>query len=66
MDYLPIFMRLRGFQAVIGGGVTARKAGLVVRSGARVVVVSPAPSDAMRAAVAANDWRWIPATARHR
>ncbi|HEX2494938.1 MAG TPA: siroheme synthase CysG [Steroidobacter sp.] len=43
MDYLPIFLRLVGERAlVVGGGeVAARKVELMLRTGARVVVVAP-------------------------
>ena len=43
MDYLPVFLQLRSARAVIvgGGRVAARKAELLVRSGARVTVVAP-------------------------
>ncbi|MGQ9861786.1 MAG: siroheme synthase CysG [Thiobacillaceae bacterium] len=45
MDYLPIFLDLRGKNAlVVGGGDTAaRKAALVLAAGAWVTVVSPEP-----------------------
>jgi uroporphyrin-III C-methyltransferase/precorrin-2 dehydrogenase/sirohydrochlorin ferrochelatase len=44
MDYLPIFMGLRGRRAlVVGGGeAAARKVRLLVRTGAAIVVVAPA------------------------
>jgi len=44
MDYLPIFLKLEGQRAaVIGGGeVAARKAGLLLDAGARVIVTAPA------------------------
>jgi uroporphyrin-III C-methyltransferase / precorrin-2 dehydrogenase / sirohydrochlorin ferrochelatase len=43
MDYLPIFLRLQGSNAVIvgGGAVAARKAELLLRCGARVTLVAP-------------------------
>lgn len=45
MDYLPIFLDLRGrIGLVVGGGDTAaRKAALMLNAGARVHVVSPTP-----------------------
>lgn len=50
MDYLPIFMNMRGETAlIVGGGVLAsRKAALVANSGAGLKIVSPEMSDAMR------------------
>ena len=43
MDYLPVFVRLRGRTAlVVGGGqVAARKAEWLLKAGARVAVVAP-------------------------
>ena len=43
MDYLPIFLRLAGEPVlVVGGGeVAARKIDLLLRTGARVIVVAP-------------------------
>jgi uroporphyrin-III C-methyltransferase/precorrin-2 dehydrogenase/sirohydrochlorin ferrochelatase len=55
MDFLPIFLNVRGRTTVVvgGGPVAARKAELLVRSGALVTVVAPQLSpafDALRAA----------------
>jgi uroporphyrin-III C-methyltransferase/precorrin-2 dehydrogenase/sirohydrochlorin ferrochelatase len=54
VDYLPIFLRLRGRTAlVVGGGpVAARKAVWLLRAGAHVTVIAPqlAPELAARAA----------------
>lgn len=43
MEFLPIFLRIKGRDClVVGGGeVAARKAGLLLRAGARVRVVAP-------------------------
>ncbi|MEW6313304.1 MAG: NAD(P)-dependent oxidoreductase [Pseudomonadota bacterium] len=43
MDYLPIFMDVRGRCCVVvgGGEVAARKVAMLLRAGARVTVVSP-------------------------
>lgn len=45
MDYLPIFLDLRGKHALVvgGGDAAARKAALVLAAGAWVTVVSPEP-----------------------
>ncbi|KAA9129813.1 uroporphyrinogen-III C-methyltransferase [Marinihelvus fidelis] len=58
MEYLPIFMKLDGRQAlVVGGGVIAtRKAELVAKSGARIVMVAPEFCDAAKTAAAAGGW----------
>lgn len=61
MDYLPVFMKMRDRDAVIvGGGIVAsRKAALIADSGARIMVVSPDLSDAMRSAIDNGGYRWI-------
>jgi len=43
MDYLPIFINIRGQRCLIvgGGDVAARKAALLIRAGARITIVSP-------------------------
>ena len=48
MDYLPIFLRVQNRRALIvgGGAVAARKAELLLRSGAQVMLVAPEPSPA--------------------
>lgn len=53
MNYLPVFLDLRGRPAVVvgGGAVAARKAELVARSGASVRIVSRDLSPAMRSAI---------------
>lgn len=54
MDFLPIFMNLRGEQClVVGGGeVAVRKAALLQEAGARVRVVSPELIGALKAQAA--------------
>ena len=43
MDYFPIFMNVEGRTCLVvgGGGVAARKVDMLLRAGARVVVVAP-------------------------
>ncbi len=43
MDFLPIFLRLKGEPALVvgGGAVAARKVGLLLKAGARVSIISP-------------------------
>ncbi|HEX2117285.1 MAG TPA: siroheme synthase CysG [Alphaproteobacteria bacterium] len=50
MDYLPIFLKVRGRRAlVVGGGtVAARKVEWLRRAGARVTVVAPAVVDTLQ------------------
>jgi uroporphyrin-III C-methyltransferase / precorrin-2 dehydrogenase / sirohydrochlorin ferrochelatase len=53
MDYLPIFVQLRGEPAVIvgGGRVALRKADLLLKAGARVTVIAPRLDEDLRALV---------------
>jgi uroporphyrin-III C-methyltransferase/precorrin-2 dehydrogenase/sirohydrochlorin ferrochelatase len=55
MDFLPIFLDVRGQPClVVGGGeVAARKCALLLRAGARVTVLAPALSAALDADLAA-------------
>jgi uroporphyrin-III C-methyltransferase/precorrin-2 dehydrogenase/sirohydrochlorin ferrochelatase len=55
MDFLPIFIDIRGQPClVVGGGeVAARKSALLLRAGARVTVLSPSLSPAFKADLAA-------------
>ncbi len=49
MDYLPIFLNIRGERCVVvgGGTVAARKAGVLRDCGARVTIVSPELGEAL-------------------
>lgn len=49
MDFLPLFLKLRGRPAlVVGGGrIATRRAQALLRAGARLRVVAPAPSDSL-------------------
>jgi len=51
MDYLPIFIQLRGSPAVVvgGGNVALRKVDLLLKAGARVTVIAPKLHDELRA-----------------
>jgi len=55
MDFLPIFLDVRGQPClVVGGGeVAARKCALLLRAGARVTVLAPELSAAFDADLAA-------------
>ena len=57
MDFLPIFINLHGQHCLVvgGGDVAARKAGLLLRAGARVRVVTPATGPEIRRMVEAGD-----------
>ncbi len=50
MDFLPVFLNIKGKPCLIvgGGEVAARKARLLLRAGARVTVVAPALSRALQ------------------
>jgi uroporphyrin-III C-methyltransferase/precorrin-2 dehydrogenase/sirohydrochlorin ferrochelatase len=61
MDYFPIFLRLTGEPVlVVGGGeVAARKIDLLLRTGARVTVVSPELIDALAQKVVAGELEYV-------
>ncbi len=50
MDYLPIFLRIQGQKAlVVGGGqVAVRKVSMLMRAGAKIVLVAPDVEPALR------------------
>ena len=51
MDYLPIFLNIKGARCIVvgGGAVAARKAGLLRQCGASVTVISPALGETLAA-----------------
>ncbi len=63
MDYLPVFLDLRGRTALIvgAGAVAAAKARLVAEAGAAIRVVAPEAAPAMREAVALHGWTYLEA-----
>ncbi len=63
MDYLPVFLKLQGAQALIigAGEVAAAKARLVAEAGAKIRVVAPEVSEAMAEALTLNGWEHLQA-----
>ncbi len=61
MDFFPIFLDLDGCQClVVGGGrVAARKAGLLQRAGARVLLVAPQACDELQRQVQGEAMNWL-------
>ncbi|HEF8785967.1 TPA: uroporphyrinogen-III C-methyltransferase [Providencia alcalifaciens] len=64
MDYLPLFVSLRGRQVVlIGGGVVAaRKAELLLKAHASLVVISPELCESLYEAYQQNQLLWVQAS----
>lgn len=60
MDYLPIFIRLRGEPCLVAGGgeVAARKVAMLLRAGARVTIVAPRLSETLANAVRTEKVTW--------
>ncbi len=56
MDFLPIFLNIKGARCLVvgGGGVAARKVGLLLGCGARVTVVAPELGETLAAEKAAG------------
>ena len=56
MDFLPIFLNLKGARCLVvgGGAVAARKAGLLLGCGAKVAVVAPELGETLAAEKAAG------------
>ena len=61
MDYLPIFIQLRGSPAVVvgGGNVALRKVDLLLKAGARVTVIAPKLHDELRALAARGQLDYV-------
>jgi uroporphyrin-III C-methyltransferase / precorrin-2 dehydrogenase / sirohydrochlorin ferrochelatase len=61
MDYLPIFMQLRGEPAVVvgGGHVALRKVELLLRAGARITVIAPQLHEELRARVSRREINYL-------
>jgi len=64
MDYLPIFLNIKQRDCLIvgGGGVAARKADLLLKAGACVIVVSPTLNSELNALLQANKIIYIAET----
>ena len=60
MDYLPVFIDLRARRCVIAGGgaVGHRKARMLLRAGASVVIVAPHIVEPLRRLVESGDVEW--------
>ncbi|WP_415231169.1 siroheme synthase [Psychromonas sp.] len=63
MDYFPIFLDAKKFQAVVigGGNVAARKIELLLKSKAQITVVSPMLKESVQALLANRQLTWIKA-----
>jgi len=64
MDYLPVFLELRGQPAVVvgGGRVAARKIELLHRAGAQITVISPRLCEEVLAFLTRGELRHVNAT----
>ena len=62
MDYLPVFLQLRSARVVVvgGGSIASRKADLLLRTGASVVVVAPQLNEDLRNRLASADLTHLP------
>ena len=61
MDYLPVFLDLRGQRVCVigGGGVAARKADLLAAAGPQITIVSPECGPAMAERLSRHGWHHI-------
>lgn len=61
MDYLPIFVRLKGEPCLVvgGGDVAARKAGMLLRAKARVTIVAPSLCAALAESAQSGAVCWL-------
>jgi uroporphyrin-III C-methyltransferase/precorrin-2 dehydrogenase/sirohydrochlorin ferrochelatase len=61
MEYLPIFIDLKGQECVVvgGGDIAARKAALLVKAKANVTVISPKLANTTRKMLDAGEISWI-------
>jgi len=61
MDYFPIFLDAKKFNAVVigGGNVAARKIELLLKSKAKITVVSPALKESVKGLLANQQLTWI-------
>ncbi|MEM6638715.1 MAG: siroheme synthase CysG [Pseudomonadota bacterium] len=62
MDYFPVFLNLRRRQVIVvgGGQIASRKAELIGKSGARMTIIAPTLSPAMRALIIRFGYQHLP------
>jgi len=64
MEYLPLFVDLKGRSCLVvgGGDIAARKSGLLLKAQAHVTIVSPAVSATTQALINAGEVTWLNTT----